>query len=127
MLTRREEVQKQSYDALRNYLRRGLLDQRVYDKITALLKLWEQIGTYERRLKEVDAERQKIYKGQQQVQGNMGALSATGKEGALRARYVEQLEASEDQLKTLDQREADFKAEIARLEGEIETRLRALA
>jgi len=127
LLTRREEVQKQSYDVLRNYLRRGLLDQRVYDKITALLKLWEQIGTYERRLKEVDAERQKIYKGQQQVQGNMGALSATGKEGALRARYVEQLEASEDQLKTLDQREADFKAEIARLEGEIETRLRALA
>jgi len=37
------------------------------------------------------------------------------------------LEASEDQLKTLAQRESDTKAEIERLKQEIEARLKALA
>jgi cell division protein FtsB len=56
----------------------------------------------------------------------MGALSATGKEGALRTRYVEQLEATEDQLRSLDRREADLKAEIQRLNQEVAERLEVL-
>ncbi len=127
LLSHREELRRQSYADLQRYLRRGLLDREVYNRVAELLGLWEKIGDAEKRLKEVEQERQKIYKAQQQIQGNMGALSTTGKEGALRARYVEQLEASEDQLQALDKRESNLKAEIERLEGEIEARLKALA
>jgi hypothetical protein len=126
LVSRREELRRQSYQILQHYLRRGLLDQVAYDHMAELLRLWEKVGDTEKRLAEVDQERQKIYKAQQQIQGNMGALSTTGKEGALRARYVEQLEASENQLKALDRREADLKAEIERLNQEIETKLRRL-
>ena len=126
LVTRWEELQRQTYEGLRRYLEQGLLDQAAYDQVAELLKLWDKVAENEKRLNEVDQERQKIYQAQQQIQGNMGALSTTGKEGALRTRYVEQLEASEDQLKTLAQREAERKAEIERLKQEIEARLKAL-
>jgi cell division protein FtsB len=56
----------------------------------------------------------------------MGPLATTGKEGALRARYVAQLEANEDQLKSLEQEETGLKAEIESLKQEIDARLKAL-
>ncbi len=70
---------------------------------------------------------QKIYSVQQQIQGNMGALSKTGKEGALRARYVEQLEASELELRALAARESDLQEEIEKLKRQIRGRIQALA
>lgn len=126
LMRRREELRKQSYEGLQRYLEKGLLDREAYDTVAELLGLWEQIADHEKRVQEVGAERQKIYQAQQQIQGNMGALSTTGKEGTLRARYVEQLEASEDQLNALNQQETELKAEIDRLRHEIGARLKAL-
>jgi cell division protein FtsB len=56
----------------------------------------------------------------------MGALSAAGKEGALRARYVEQLEAQEDRLGGLGQQEAELETEIERLRDEIQALIKTL-
>jgi hypothetical protein len=126
LVRRREELQRQSYDGLRRYLRQGLLDQAAHDRVAEILALWEKIGDHEKQIKQVQQKRQAIYKGQEQIQGNMGALGATGKEGALRARYVEQLEESENQLNNLDKQESDLKAEIERIEDEIAARIAAL-
>jgi len=126
LLTRWEELQRQSYDGLRRYLKQGLMDEAAYNRVAELLQLRDRIADQEKRLQEVGGERQQIYQVQQQIQGNMGALGTTGKEGTLRARYVDQLEASEEQLKALAQQEADIKAEIERLKQEIEARLKAL-
>ncbi len=111
LLRRREEIQKQSYQGLQQYLKQGLLDARAMAALTELLKLWEAIEDQERELTLVEKEREKIYKAQQQIQGNMGALGQTGKEGALRARYVEQLEGTEGELRALSQRETRAQAE----------------
>jgi len=127
LVQRREELRKQSYKGLKSYLQRGLMDSATYDRAAELLKLWAKIAESEQRLQKVEKERQKVYKAQVQIQGNMGALSKTGKEGALRARYVEQLEASEGQLGTLAQREADLKADLERLKQEVDQRIEALA
>ena len=126
LLSRREELQRQSYEGLQRYLQQGLLDRDAYDKVSELMGLWEKIADDEERLQETDQERQKVYKAQQQIQGNMGALSATGKEGALRTRYVEQLEATEDQLRSFDQLEPDLRAAIERSKEEVEERIKAL-
>jgi len=127
LVSRREQLRKQSYRGLQRYLRQGLIDKETHAQVAELLGLWERISDNERSLKEAGAERQKIFGIQQQIQDNMGALSATGKEGALRARYVEQLEASEDELRALDARESDLREEIGRLKGEIRDRIQALA
>ena len=90
-----------------------------------ILSLWEQIDERKEEIDRVDKERQQLYKAQKQIQGNMGALSKTGKEGALRARYVGQLEETENRLRALGRRERDLNKEIERLEQEIKRRLRA--
>jgi len=127
LVSRYEEVQKQSHQTLQRYLKQGLLDRKVYDQISKLLMLYDTIADYEKQLKQLEAERDKIYKAQQQVQGNMQALSQVGKEGALRAKYVEQLEATETQLRELERREAELKAAIKQVEDEIAARIKALA
>jgi hypothetical protein len=125
LITRREELQRQSYAGLQRYLRQGLLDRSTHDRIAQLLGLWEQINNHQQRLQAIEQERQKVYRAQQQIQGNMGALANTGKEGALRARYVDQLEAGEETLRALAEEETQRQTEIKRLEQEIESRLRA--
>lgn len=124
LVASREELQKQSYDNLSRYLQAGLIDQNTHDFVAGLLRLWEQVDTLKRRLVEVGAERDKIFKTQQQIQANMAALGQTGKEGSLRARYVDDLEASEAQLKALAQQEAEVQKEIERVEREIDQRIR---
>lgn len=124
LVASREELQKQSYDNLSRYLQAGLIDQSTHDFVAGLLRLWEQVDTLKRRLGEVGTERDKIFKTQQQIQANMAALGQTGKEGSLRARYVDDLEASEAQLKALAQQEAEVQKEIERVEREIDQRIR---
>jgi hypothetical protein len=126
LVARREELQRQSYAGLRRYLEKGLIDRQTHDLIAELLGLYEKVADHEKRLAEIEQERQKIFQAQKQIQGNMGALSTTGKEGALRARYVEQLEASEEQLKALARQETQVKDEIERLKGEIEKQVGTL-
>jgi hypothetical protein len=126
LMSRREELLKQSYQGLQRYLQQGLLNREAYDRVSELLALGEKITDAEKRLQEADQERQKLYKSQQQIQGNMGALSTTGKEGALRTRYVEQLETSEDQIQALARQDAGLKTEIEQLKKEIEARIKAL-
>ena len=121
---RREEIERQSYEGLRKYLSQGLMEREAYEKAAELLRLWEQIADAERRLQEIEKERQQVYQAQQQIQGNMGALGAEGKEGALRARYVEELEASQDRLRALGQEEAGAKEEIDRLKAELQKKLK---
>ncbi|MBN1876500.1 MAG: hypothetical protein JXA33_19910 [Anaerolineae bacterium] len=126
LMWRQEELRKQSHQALQKYLKQGLLDRRVHDQIVKLLMLYDTIADYEKQLKQLEEERKKIYESQKQIQDNMGALSQTGKEGALRTRYVEQLETSEEQLKTLSQRENELKATIQQVETEIDARLKEM-
>jgi hypothetical protein len=126
LLSRREELRRQSYRNLQRFLAERLLDREAYEQVAELLGLWEQIGDNENRLKETEQERHKTYEAQKQIQGNMGALSTTGKEGALRARYVEELENSQNRLKALDETEAALRAQIEQLKREIESRLKAL-
>ena len=103
------------------------MDREAHDRAAELLGLWEKIADSEKRLGEVETERQKIFQAQKQIQGNMGALSHTGQEGALRARYVEQLASSEERLKALDQREADLKADIEQLKQQVQELIEGLA
>lgn len=125
-MRRREELQKQSYEGLQVYLQRGLLDRQAMDKALKLLMLWDTIRDYEKKIAEVEQERQRVYQAQQQLRENLQALSQTGKEGALRARYVEQLEASDGKLQILAQREAEYTANMEKVKQEIETRLKSL-
>lgn len=120
LISRTEELRRQSYEGLRHYLHQGLIERKVHDRAHELLKLWEKIADNERDLTQADKEREKIYRAQEQIRGNMGALAPTGEEGRMRTRYIGQLETTEEQLKALVQRESALKAEIEQLKREAE-------
>lgn len=127
LISRHEEIRRQSAQTLQGYLQRGLLSRQAHGQLSELLALWERIAAHERRLAEIEQERQKLYKAQEQARGNMGALSASGKEGELRAGYVDKLRASEQQLEALAHEEKTLQTDIARLKEQVEARLKALS
>lgn len=126
LVSRREELQKQSHRKLQRYLKQGLLNRRAHDQIAKLLMLYDSLADYAKQLTKIEMARQKIYKSQQQIQGNMGALSQTGKEGALRARYVDQLESTEAQLRDLDKQESAIKSNVVQVERDVQARLKSM-
>lgn len=127
LVVRREEIRRLSSTALQGNLKAGLLDAKSYNQLAGLLNLWSQIAEQEKRLAEIEKERSKIYTAQEQVRGNMQALSTEGKEGALRASYVDKLEASEAQLAALAAEEKQRQADIQRLTREIDAGLAKLS
>jgi hypothetical protein len=126
LMRRREEIRNQSADRLKDYVSRGWLQEDLFGELHELLKLWQQIGANEQRVKEEKEERQGIYEAQKQIQGNMQALGTTGKEGALRVQYVDKLAATEDQLRAIAQRIATLEAENERLRKKVDEMLAKL-
>jgi hypothetical protein len=125
LLRRREELRKQSSRTLRGYLKQGLLSPRDHRTASELLDLWDKIAAHEERLEEIEKERASVYAAQEQMRGNMTALTSTGKEGALRASYVDKLEESEGQLQRLKNEEASLRSEIESLKRQIEKKMEA--
>jgi len=56
----------------------------------------------------------------------MAQLATTGKEGALRASYVEKLGESEEQLLGTAREEKDLQAEIKKLTEQVEKKIRSM-
>lgn len=125
LVRRREELRRQSMTAVQGYLEQGVLSRRDYDLLVELLALWERIASLEKRLEKIERERGQVYRAQEQIRENMQALSTTGKEGALRASYVEKLRTSEKTLQALADNEAAARAELTQLQEEIEALLQA--
>ena len=126
LVVRREEIRRLSSAALQGNLKSGLLDAKTYNRLASLLDLWSQIAGHEKRLAEIEKERGKVYTAQEQVRSNMQALSTEGKEGALRAGYVDKLAASEEQLASLATEEKQRQADIERLNREVDAGLAGL-
>jgi hypothetical protein len=126
LVSRREEIRRHSYASLQRLVSQGLVKKAVYDKLAELLALWEKIDQHNKAITDVNAEREKVYRQQTQIQGNMTALKPEGEEGAMRARYVRELEASEDRLQEIAKRESELKQAVVLAEEEIKRKVAAL-
>jgi hypothetical protein len=122
---RREQVERQSYANLSRYLQQGLIDRATHDLIAAILGLLEKVGQHKTRIAAVGQERQQTYEAQRQIQGNMQALSSSGKEGQMRAQYVDRLEATERTLQKLADEETALQAAVVELEQRVAARLQS--
>ncbi len=126
VLSRREEIQKQSLAGLKQYLENGFLEKEVYEKLLELLGFWEKIGEKESARADIEKERLKIQRDQEALRNNLSALSKEGSEGELRAGFVARLKESDLELEKNSQKERKLAAEIQRLKDEIGSRLKAL-
>ncbi|HWQ16184.1 MAG TPA: hypothetical protein VNL77_25510 [Roseiflexaceae bacterium] len=124
---RREHVRGVSGPQLRDYLRRRFLDEATFQALARVLHIYAQIGQAQARLQQIEQERQRIYRRQQQTQQSLTPLGREGDEGALRTRYVALLGELEDQLGTLGAEEGRLQQEIQRLEAAAAQALQALS
>jgi hypothetical protein len=122
---RREEVSLQHAAGLRTYLGANLLSATDSAQLEELLALWAQMAGNEQRLDDIDKDRAQVYKAQEQFRANLQSLGVEGREGSLRTGYVDRLQASEDQLQALVEREARVKADIAALQARVDDLLSA--
>jgi hypothetical protein len=123
LLRRREEISMGRVGSLQQLVKDGQLSPEDRLRLEEVIKLWLEIANQQQKLDEIEQERNQLYKTQEQMRANLQSLSATGKEGALRASYVDKLQTSEDQLGALAQREAEIKGMIAALNVQVDKEL----
>jgi hypothetical protein len=124
LLSRFESVRGLTGEQLREFLTNRLLDVATVKTLGEVLRLYHRINADQEKLRQLDLQREEIYKRQQQIRGNLEPLGREGDEGALRQRYVTTLNELENRLTALAGDEARLRAEIARLEEQAARRLR---
>jgi hypothetical protein len=124
-VSRYEEVRKLSQRQIQQFFEETHLDKQTFAVLNRLLSLYEQIERHEDALKEIEAERQKIYERQKQTQANLTPLGREGDEMKLRQRYVTLLNELEDRLNELLAAEKTANDAIRRLRKEIEQTIAA--
>lgn len=122
-----DEIRKISYQLLKSYLEKRWLDQNTFDQLAAIL---DKVALIQRNQDErvtLTQDKQAIYKQQEQIRANMGALQPTGHEANLRNRVLAQLEETQSRLEAIDARFKALKQQETEAEQEIERLLGALS
>jgi hypothetical protein len=125
--SRHERVRSLSGKQLQQYLENKFLDKATVKKLEEVLGFYRQIDELQHHIKQIERGRDTIYKQQKQIQGNLSPLGREGEEGALRKRYVTELNKLEDQLTSLAQKENDHNQKIASLEEQAQQALKKLS
>jgi hypothetical protein len=99
---RHEQLRGLSFEALQKYLADKVLDAQTYAALKGVRELYAEVEAADAALKKLDKEREKLFKRQTQIQGNLSPLGQNGDEGKLRSRLVRELDASEDRLREIE-------------------------
>jgi hypothetical protein len=127
MQSSHEELRNLSYQGLKQYFEGRFLDEQTYQGLKALLDAWAEIASLEKTIADQEQGRAKIYAAQEQAQKNMTVLGKEGDEGKLRARYVQQIGRSEEELAKIEQTITRLRAEIAEKQAVIQKMIASLA
>lgn len=123
----RREISSLKYQNLSKYLENKWLDQDTFDNLQEILESYEIIRAKNKEIADLTAERQEIYRQQEQIRANLGALQSTGQEANLRNRLLRQLESTQDRLDEIDTTISNAKQTIIDTEAKIQTLLDSLA
>jgi len=123
---RREELRRLSHQQLQRFLSEQFIDQTLFDRLQTLLEAYDYIDQMNRRITELEAERQTLYSEQEQYRKNMTSLRDVGREGELRTRILDQMDASQSRLEAIKTETRDAQTKIERAEKKIEQLIVAL-
>lgn len=123
----RREIRSLNYQRLGEYLQNKWLDQATYNQLSSILDTLRDIQNANTLTNTLEAEREKIYRQQEQLRANLGALQPTGQEANLRNRLLKQLESTQDRLDAIEnevseaeQHKKDLNNKVEKLISELE-------
>jgi hypothetical protein len=116
----RREIRSLDYRNLSNYLENKWLDKSTYDQLRDILDTIQQMRKAQTKITALEQEREQIYRQQEQIRANLGALQPTGQEATLRNRLLKQLETTQDRLDAIDKERAESQEFINQSEKRIQ-------
>jgi uncharacterized protein YukE len=126
-LTSRQKALKDlSYSMLEIYLRDRVIDNSLFEDLSAVLDLYNQIQQNQKSVAQKSRQREQLEKEQQQLAQKIQPLGRERSEGDLRRRYVTKMNALEDESEQLSRAIASLEANNAELHNQIHTQLQTL-
>ncbi|MBZ0281850.1 MAG: 6-phosphogluconolactonase [Anaerolineae bacterium] len=116
---RREEVRQLSYQKLQEIGKHTWLDEAIQGKLAEMLAELGRIQQANARQTKLAAERETLYKQQEQLRANLTTLQAAGQEAALRTRMLGQLETSQNRLEAIEHEVAQLTQQVLESEQKI--------
>lgn len=123
---RSRNIRQIRYLDLDRYLENEYIDNALIDDLRGILDAVQSIQDMNTEISNREQEQKSLYEKQDQLRKNMGSLGSSGKEGTLRQRVVDQLEASQDRLEAIDTEIDDLKSAIIETEQTITDLIDAL-
>lgn len=114
-----QDIRHMNYYDLDRYLENKYIDNTLVDELREILDTVQSINDMNTQISKREQEQKSLYEKQEQLRKNMGSLGSSGKEGTLRQRVVDQLEASQDRLEAIDREVAELKSAILETESVI--------
>lgn len=116
---RREEVRQLSYQKLQEIGKHTWLEEAVRGKLAEMLNELSRIQQANAGQKKLAAERETLYKQQEQLRANLTTLQSAGQEAALRTRMLGQLETSQNRLEAIEREVAQLAQQVVESEQKI--------
>lgn len=114
-----EYLQYLSIETLEEYVKQGELKKEVKELAAKVVSRYQKIKELQDEKVSLNEERGRFSQDQERMRKNIGALSQASEEGALRKKYVKQLEEQEDRVQQINKRITEIDGEIHKLEKEI--------
>jgi hypothetical protein len=95
---RRVEYKDLTATGLTAWLEGRMLDRMTFDALSEVLAAWNEASQLDARRTRVEKEQQEAYTKQTKLGEQLAVLKESGPEGALRLRYVKELEAEQDKV-----------------------------
>jgi hypothetical protein len=124
--SRYEQVRNITFDTLKDFLKGKFLDSSTFEALKTIRNLYAQIESTNAKIGSLEAERERIFARQTQIQGNLAPLARDGDEGRLRSKLVKELDESENRLKTLELETETLRTLAATLEQDASKAIAAL-
>lgn len=121
-----KEIYHMQYFDLQQYLENKYIDDVLVDELRDIFDTVQSVRDMNAAIAKLQEEQQALYAKQDQLRKNMGSLGTAGKEGTLRQRVVDQLEASQDRLEAIESEVVDFNIKIKATEATIGEMIAAL-
>lgn len=111
-------ISEASAEQLGVWVRDRALSAQARQALNGIIERQRRVSALARELEQVTANEQRIFSDQERLRGNLSGLSQTPEESRLRQRYIDQLEAQENELTQLRTRREQLEQQLqqARLE-----------